>query len=319
MKNVLVNTKDMDYITWKSYRKKGIGGSDVASICGISKYRSPYAVYLDKTNQELEEKENDSNDYTHFGTILEDIVAKEFSARTGKKVRRKNMMINHSEYSFMLANIDRAIVGEKAFLECKTTSVYNSEKWEEDKIPDEYMLQIQHYMAVLNYDYCYIACLIGGQKFVWKRIERDNDLINTIIKIEKDFWENHVLKKIPPTISENDNDLLQILYKETEENEIPLKSDSREYISRIKELKSKKEEIQCEINKYENILKDMLGNSTSGYIDNTRVIWKDVVSNRVDTNKLHTQYPEIYKACLNETKYRKFSIKERNDNSGIKR
>ena len=167
----IVDTSNMSNEEWLNYRRKGIGGSDVGAICGLSKWRSPYAVYLAKLDQLPYEPQTQS---AHFGDMLEEIVAQEFTKRTGKKVRKKNKMLRHPEHDFMLANIDRMVVGERAFLECKTTSAYNYKEWEGDNIPETYMLQIQHYMAVLDYEYCYIACLIGGNNFVWKIVERDN-------------------------------------------------------------------------------------------------------------------------------------------------
>ncbi|MFX8004365.1 lambda-exonuclease family protein, partial [Acinetobacter baumannii] len=126
-------------------------------------------------------------DAAYFGTMLEDLVAKEFERRSGKKVRRKNAMLKHPEHPFIMANIDRMIVGEKAILECKTTSAYNAKEWESEEIPDSYIIQVQHYLGVLGPEYqkAYFAVLIGGNKFVWKEIERDDELIEIIFEAEK--------------------------------------------------------------------------------------------------------------------------------------
>ncbi|MDM0720061.1 hypothetical protein QTH81_17580, partial [Clostridium perfringens] len=45
----------------------------------------------------------------------------------------------------------------------------------------------------------YIAVLIGGQKFIWKEVERDDELIEYIIEVEKDFWKM-VKDKTPPAL-----------------------------------------------------------------------------------------------------------------------
>jgi len=117
--NVLVATKDMPRETWLEYRKQGIGGSDVAAIAGLNPWRSPMAVWLEKTGQIEPQKENEA---MYWGAALEDIVAQEFSKRTGLKVHRKNFMLQHPEYPFMLANIDREILDPdkgRGILECK--------------------------------------------------------------------------------------------------------------------------------------------------------------------------------------------------------
>ena len=112
----------MDKLEWLKERQKGIGGSDVGAIMGVNKWKSAFEIYLDKPEEITEEKE--SSEAAHFGTILEDIVAKEFTLRTGKKVRKDNRHLVHKNYPFMVANIDRRIVGENAILECKTANSF---------------------------------------------------------------------------------------------------------------------------------------------------------------------------------------------------
>lgn len=308
MAEILIDVKDLTHDEWLTMRSKGIGGSDVGAICGLSKYRSAYATYLSKIGELPKEPESNA---AHFGTILEEVVAKEFTRQTGKKVKRNNKMLFHKDYPFMLANLDRMVIGERAFLECKTTSAYNADQWDGDKIPETYMLQIQHYMEVLDYDYCYIACLIGGQKFVWKEIRRDPELIKTMIEIERNFWEEHVLKRIPPAVDggEADAEILSKLYQESKDNEIPLPATAAETIARYRELKSKATELEEELKNCENYLKDLLGENESGYIDDLKVTWKTIKSNRVDSKILKDKYPDIYKECCYESSCRKFGIK----------
>lgn len=80
-----------------------------------------------------------------------------------KKVRRRNQVFEHPEYPFLRANIDRDVVGEKAILECKTANQFLSKEWDGEEVPLSYLCQVQHYMNVLDRDYCYFAVLIGGQ------------------------------------------------------------------------------------------------------------------------------------------------------------
>lgn len=162
---VFASTADMSRDEWLLERRKGIGGSDASVILGLNKWRTAFELWLDKTGQ-VPVSES-ASEAAYFGSILEDIVAKEFEVRSGKKVRRKRSMLKHPEHDFILANIDRMIVGEKAILECKTTSEYNLKEWENDEIPADYIVQVQHYLGVLGPEYkkAYFAVLIGGNKF----------------------------------------------------------------------------------------------------------------------------------------------------------
>lgn len=75
---------------------------------------------------------------------------------------------------------------------------------EDDEIPSSYLAQVQHYLAVTGYKKAYIAVLIGGNRFIWKEIERDEELINLIIDKEKDFWERYILGNEIPDMDGSD-------------------------------------------------------------------------------------------------------------------
>lgn len=209
---VLVNTLNMDHKQWLQARMQGIGGSDVSAIAGLNKWKSPVQVFLEKT--QVIKKDDVQSEAAYFGNVLEEVVAKEFSKRTELKVQRRNAILQHPEYPWMLANVDRLIVGEKIGLECKTASEYFKKEWGDEEVPTAYILQCQHYMAVTGYEAWWIAVLIGGNKFVYKKIEREEELIQYIIDIEKSFWQNHVEKNEPPMFdgSEASAELLKHLY-----------------------------------------------------------------------------------------------------------
>ncbi len=94
-------------------RKKGIGGSDVAAILGFSPYKSPYQLWLDKTGRS--ERKESQNESAHFGNLLEDVVAKEFSRRSGMKVQRvtQQLSLENIGESWAIGNIDRAVINPK--------------------------------------------------------------------------------------------------------------------------------------------------------------------------------------------------------------
>ena len=187
---ILVSTENLPYADWLEYRKQGIGGSDASVVCGINRYKSPVELWMEKTNQ-LSAQE--AGEAAYWGTQLEPFVRAEFTKRTGIKVNLANYILQSEEYPFMLANLDGNCevldVGTCGF-EAKTASAYKAGEWE-DTIPDEYMIQVQHYMAVTGYAGFYIAVLIGGNTFKWKFVERDEELISMLIELETAFW-NHV-------------------------------------------------------------------------------------------------------------------------------
>lgn len=134
---VLISTVDMNRQEWLDARKNGIGGSDVSAIAGLNKWKSPVGVYLDKIGASPDE--DSAGEAAYWGNVMEDVVAQEFSIRTGLRVRRRNAILKHPEYPFMLANVDRLIVGKREGLECKTASEYLKGSWEDEEIPAAYL------------------------------------------------------------------------------------------------------------------------------------------------------------------------------------
>jgi putative phage-type endonuclease len=185
--------------------KNGIDGLDIAAIMGIDKSRSPGDVYLEKINLTDEitkyggvlEKTSEAN---YWNLTFEEMIAKEYSLRSNKKVRKGNKQLIDAEYNFMVANNNRKIVGENSILICKCENIFLYIDCKGEELPASYILEAQHCMRVSKAEKCYIASLFGGKRFVYKEILRDDNVINMIVEIEKDFWINNILNKVPPKV-----------------------------------------------------------------------------------------------------------------------
>lgn len=173
----------------------------------------------DKFDKDLKEDyfiQDDKNSYKmELSNKLKSFVANEFTLKTGKKVRNINGILRNDKYPFAIANIDRAVVGEKAFLECKVTNSFNKKEWIKT-IPIHYKIQMNHYMAVTGATHCYVAALIGNEDLVIHKLERDEEMIDEIMKLEEMFWNNCILgDDFPmPDGSSDYSKTLDILYPE---------------------------------------------------------------------------------------------------------
>lgn len=299
---VLAKTNEMSHEQWLEMRKQFIGGSEAASILGRNPYSSKYDVYLQKTG---EAEPLEQNEAMYFGTILEDVVAKEFQTRTGKKVRRRNAILTHPKYPFMGANLDREIVGEKALLECKTASEYKSGDWE-NGVPDHYYYQVQHYLAVTGYEKAYIAALVGGNKFYIREIERNDLAIDILIEEEKNFWENHVIPKIPPEV-DSKTDLDQ-MYPEAKGTQIELPLNAIQLIEEYKKLQTQEDTVKEQKDLISNKIKALLGENDCGICGDYKVTWKNVSSNRFDSKSFQKENKELYEKYMKQSSYRRFQI-----------
>ncbi|TDM32695.1 hypothetical protein ETI03_03070 [Macrococcoides canis] len=306
----VLSTKDMTHEEWLKARQSGIGGSDAGTILGVNKWKSKTQLFFEKVNPEL--KQQVDNEFIYWGNVLEDVVAKEFETRTGKKVRKNNKMLRHPEHEFMLANLDRVIVGEKALLECKTTSQYNIDQWKDEEIPASYLCQIQHYMAVTGYEKAYIAVLCGGNQFIWKEVPRDDELIEIIINAEKDFWYNNVLAGVIPEIDGSDatKDFLNHMYKDIDETEIQLGDDVETLLTALDQVKQEEKQLKELKTKYENEIKHKLGNNLAGKTSGYQITWKPQVRKTLDTKKILEIYGEQLDPYYKETETRVLKIKQ---------
>ena len=151
---------------WLKARRKGIGGSDVAAILGISKYKSAFGVYVDKVSPVGEEVDNV---HTRFGKWLETPIKEEFPKRffaeTGIKILVKEAkgMFVHKTDPFV-GTLDGLVEHEahgEGVLEIKTASERQWKEWEDGDVPGEYYCQVQHYMNLSNLEFSYIVALVG--------------------------------------------------------------------------------------------------------------------------------------------------------------
>lgn len=311
MFKILTSTEGLSTEEWLEYRRLGIGGSDASVVCGINRYKSPIELWMEKTgrwpNQEAGEP-------AYWGQQLEFLVRNEFTKRTGIEVTLVQQILQSEAHPFMLANLDGIFqypnYGTCVF-EAKTASAYKSGEWD-DAIPDEYVLQIQHYLAVTGYRGAFIAVLIGGNQFKWKFIERDDELIAMLIQLETEFW-NYVQSNVPPSLdgsdasarflSERFPDSVPQSRLELPQEAAPLIEQYNLACEEVDKHTEKKQEA-------ENLLKQMLGENEAGTVKDMVVTWKTFTQERLDSKTLKSEHPKLFRKYANKISYRRFSIKQ---------
>ena len=308
--HILASTENLPYGDWLEYRKRGIGGSDAAVVCGISRYKSPVELWMEKTNR-LPQQE--AGEAAYWGTQLEALVRAEFTKRTGVAVEPVRQLLQSEAHPFMLANLDGVCQHPEygaCVFEAKTASAYKTGEWE-DAIPDEYQLQIQHYMAVTGCKAAYIAALIGGNTFRWKLVERDEELIDLLISFESVFWR-HVQDMTPPPLDGSDASarfLAERFPNSIPQSRIALPPSAGELLTQYDEACEQLDAAAERKQKAENLLKQMLGEHETGTVGGKVVTWKSVSQERLDGKTLKAEHPALYKQYSNKISYRRFSVK----------
>ena len=307
---VVTETEHLPYKEWLEYRKQGIGGSDASVVCGMNRYKSSIELWMEKTDQ-LPYQE--AGEAAYWGTQLEELVRLEFTKRTKIEVKQVKQLLKSREYPFMMANLDGVCEHPDygtCIFEAKTASAYRMREWE-DSIPDEYQLQIQHYMAVTGFQGAYIAVLIGGNTFRWQFVARDEELISMLIQLEKDFWR-HVQENIPLPMdgSQAAASLLTQKFPDSKpKSHITLPEGAMELIERYDQACEQLDIITQQKREAENRLKEMIGEHEIGTVGNRIVTWKSISQERLDSKTLKAEHPVLYQKYTNRTSYRRFSIK----------
>lgn len=302
-------------------RHEYIGGSDIAAIMGMSRWKTPLKLWTEKT-QKLPAPDLSNIEAVELGSDLEEFVAQKFVQKTGKTVRRAPKLYVHSEYSYMVAHIDRLVTGTDELLECKTASYFKKGEWEADEIPQEYILQVMWYLGITGRKIGHIAVLIGGQSFKYKQIEFDQELFDQMVEAAKEFWEC-VQNDNPPAVVANDDETLKELYSNANEFMIELYPDSEEtkkamealedkvgYLQElkmhIKEMQDEQKEIETGIKE---IIKDNLGIKTQKYA----ITWKPQQKTTFDSKAFKEADPETYSKYTTTSTTRVMRISKNKD------
>lgn len=311
---------------WKAVRNKGIGGSDIGAICGVSPFSSARQIYFNKTGQfeEAMQPGAASRERMHFGHLLEPIVADEFArreltadkGREGWKLTELGATVCHKDASWMRANVDRLILDKEGkivgILECKTTSEYNNEEWEDGDILLSYIYQLNWYMYILDIKWGAFACLVGGNKFYSYEVYRNDGLLeNTLVPAAKNFWFNNVLALKEPELQATDTVFANDTYSDVKKNsEIMLEDEESDNLAAVvAECKAKIKELKATMEEAMNRLKDRIKDNEIAYCRNHTVKWSPRSQMRVDTTMLKTDFPEVYERCKYKSDFRVMTVK----------
>lgn len=258
-------------------REKIIGGSDIAAVMGLNRWKSPLHLWALKTGK-LVDDPLANFEAKEIGTELEEFVAKKFSRKTGLSVRRAPEEYVNPKYPYMVCHLDRLVLDGRAVLECKTTSAWNAKEWDGEDIPKEYVLQVMWQLGLTKREVGWIAVLIGGQKFLYKQITFDGQLYERMVEEARRFWEDFVLTGVAPMATSSDQEILAFIYKENQESSRQLtESDEAELETLLRDMEEAKHQVdwkQVEVDASEARIKQILGEASKIETLSWNVSWK---------------------------------------------
>jgi len=293
----LASTAELSRAQWLAIRGLGVGSSDAAAAVGLSSYKCALSLWLEKTGRRKPE-DLSQKEAVLWGTVLEPVLATVYAERTGRKVRRVNAILRHPEHSFMLANLDREVLGAQqgiGVLEIKTASYHSAPQWE-DGIPLAYQCQVLHQLAVTGHAWADVAVLIGGQDFRIYRIERDDDKIADLIEREAHFWQA-VLDDIQPEPDGSDDAgaALGWLFPRDDGAVVDLSecSQANALFSDLLALRERREALETQEARTRQCLQAMLGEASGALFASGRISWKKCKDRSApDLERLEADHPD---------------------------
>jgi len=297
----LVKTNKLSRDEWLEVRKHGIGSSDAAAAVGLNPYKSQLELWMEKTGRDTDLPKPDPHDTSapvYWGTLLEPIVAASYTQQTGRKVRKVNAVLQHPDKPWMLANIDREVVGssEVQILECKTAGEFGARLWKEG-VPEYIQLQVQHQLAVTGKQAADVAVLLCGQQLQVYRIQRDEHLIEKLMTLQAHFW-HYVTHDIPPPADGTSSaaNALQYLYPQDAGKQIDFSMDTQ-----MSTIFTDLKEVRLQLDKYKQMeegfkqqIQQSMGDASQAIFETGSVSWKrSKDSIALDTKKLLADHPEL--------------------------
>lgn len=302
---------------WLRERKNYIGGSEIATICGLSSFdKTALDVYLSKVNPTIVELTKDDPNYeaAYWGTKQEEIIAERYAEERKVIIQTQPTLIRHPKHPFIACNIDRWVGNREYILECKTAHFYKMKKWGDlgtDQIPESYLLQVAYYAAICDVQKVDIAVLIGGQDFRIYTYNRDKNLEEKLIKIGVNFWHNHIEKRIPPKcVSTRDT---FNLFPQSNYHEIVAESNIIEKLQELKGAREEESKIQSTIEKLKTDIQEFMRDYDVLIDNNGNVIatWKNSTPRSFfDLKRFKDEAKDLYMKYSSYTKQsRVFLIK----------
>lgn len=296
-------------------RNQGIGGSDASVIMGLNPFKNRVQLWEEKTGIRVPADLSDI-EKIKWGLLLEDIIGKEYADRTGKRVRNVNRTYHHKEYPILQGHIDKKIEGENAGVEIKNVGLRQAKYWNKQP-PIYYEYQVLHYLAITGFDYFDVVALVGGQELMIHTIERDEKRIDELVHKELEFWNEYVIKNVPP-MPETSGECASLFPIGTVDKiaYLPLEMNHvvGEYHEEYKKYKESEKRLDAIKTQLQNNMKD---SSVMEDSEGERVAtWATQTRSSLDQKQMKIDEPDLCAKYVKESSFRRFSVttkKERDE------
>ena len=255
-----------------------IGSSEIATVLGLNPFQTLLELWAIKTGQ-IESKDLSDVEAVEWGVRLEKVVAKKFADKHKVKLIAYKKRFVHPKYDFLTCELDTIISGTNEMVEIKTCNAWKFKDWEQpDDIPAHYICQVMFALGLSSRNVGHIAVLIGGQKYIEKKVIFDEQIYNEMVRKAVVFWQTYVLTKtMPMLISNNDDNILYQLFPNAQiDKEINLPDEVNIKLENLEALNQDKKSVEGQIGKIKNELKSYIKENEVGTTGLWRIKWSNV-------------------------------------------
>ena len=280
---------------WFALRADGITATDVSVIAGLNPYKTPYQLWAEKLGKYEPEPVGAA---AVRGILLENTVAEFYEMETGRELRRSNGIVRLKEIPWVMASLDRTIVGEEGLVEIKTST---SPRWSLHPVPPEVVAQVQWQMFVTGAPWVDVAVLLGGLVFRIERVKADWKYQAELFSKAEGFREA-LATQTPPTLQGQDSDALAAVVPQATEEY----ANASEGIERVAALYAEKQyEAKLLDEELQNLaisLKEAIGDKAGIVGNGWQATWKqNKASAKTDWKEVATKVdPKIIEAATRE-------------------
>ena len=292
---------------WLEHRKLGIGGSDVSSLMGLSKYKGPYALWAEKTGV-VEPEDISDKPQVIVGNVLEGIIRKWFRKMHPELVvTASNCMLRSKERPWAQASLDGVchVRGAKksdpssyAVLEIKTVGEMSVKDWYDESgnlvVPIYYLCQVTHYLSVTGWQKAYVAALFGNREFVEIEVNRDEDDIQVVNKAVDVFWSMVETRQPPSPLGLDGESRALFQHHSQPAGEFKGVSGVPRSVADYIEAKERADLWKGELDAAKNRLKAEIGDADGIESEDFRIKWVRATSTRFDERLFREENPELY-------------------------
>lgn len=319
-------------LAWRAARMTGIGGSDISSIAGISRFGDPYTVYQSKINEELALGDDDK-EVQAIGHELEPVVRNRYETKNNVNITHHESMFRHPGKLWMLASVDGLIEENKTIFEAKSLNISRMEEFgqeETDEIPLPYYMQCQWYMHITGYKRAVLsAAFIDHNKYEVIESGQSKTILGLVTirnyefnyeqsvgkemdQLAKSFWEK-VESRNPADLEITDArdsaNVINTVYSQESDELVNADEELEALVEKYHSARQQRLNSEKQEEELKNKIKRKIGEKAGVRTKLGAITWKETESKQFDLERLKEERPHIYEKYVKSEKNRRFNPK----------